>query len=81
MAKKEDPIEVTISPANNLDMRDMKAVAINALIFTAPALAVLFSLLAQGVPFSKAYPLALFSLYSLLADLFKKWKNPTIRMM
>jgi hypothetical protein len=44
----------------------------NLLKFTAPAFAVLFSLLAQGVPLEKAWPLLLYAVYGLMADYFKK---------
>jgi hypothetical protein len=47
----------------------------NMLLFTAPALVVLFSLLAQGVKLEKAYPVALLALYGVLADYFKKLKK------
>lgn len=45
---------------------------INLLKFTAPVLAVLFFQLSQGVEIKEALPLALFALYALLADYFKK---------
>jgi len=47
----------------------------NILYFTAPAVAILFSLLANGVEFRKAYPVAILALYGVLADYFKKLKK------
>jgi len=44
----------------------------NVLMFTAPALAIFFYQLSQGVELKKALWLAIFALYGLLADLFKK---------
>ena len=55
-----------------LNSNDWKKIGQNFLVFGAPALVALFSLLAQGVAFEKAYPVALFVLYQLLADTFKK---------
>ena len=47
----------------------------NILMFTAPALAVFFATLAQGVELKKAFPIALLALYGVLADYFKKIKK------
>lgn len=44
----------------------------NLIFFTAPAVAVLFGLMAQGVQFEKAWPVALLALYGAIADLAKK---------
>ena len=55
-----------------LNNEEFKKWALNLLKFTAPGLAVFFSLLAQGVPFEKAWPVALLVLWGLLADYFKK---------
>lgn len=44
----------------------------NILMFTAPVLAILFFQLSQGVEFKQAGLLALYALYALLADYFKK---------
>ena len=57
-----------------LDKKELGKWAKNLLLFTAPALAVLFFQLSQGVGFKEAWPLALFALYALLADYFKKLK-------
>ena len=46
----------------------------NLVKFTAPALAVFFSLLAKGVPFSKAWPVLVCAGWGLLADYLKKLK-------
>jgi hypothetical protein len=45
---------------------------VNLIKFTAPALAVLFFQLSQGVPIEAAAPLALYALYALAADYLKK---------
>jgi hypothetical protein len=55
-----------------LNQADVVKIGKNFLIFGAPALIALFSLLAQGVEFSKAYPVALFVLYQLIVDTLKK---------
>lgn len=44
----------------------------NLLKFTAPALAVLFFQLSQGVEWKVALPLALYTLYAVIADYLKK---------
>ena len=56
-----------------VSQEEVKAWAINLLKFTAPVLAIFFALLAQGVAFDKAYPVALFALYGALADWLKKF--------
>ena len=58
-----------------LNQEQTKKFLINLAVFSAPALAVFFALLAQGVPFDKAWPAALLVLYGLLADFFKKLKK------
>lgn len=50
----------------------LKKWGLNLLKFTAPVLAVLFFQLSQGVEWSKALPIALYALYAVLADYFKK---------
>lgn len=47
----------------------------NVAMFTMPTVAVLFGLMAQGVPFSKAWPVSLLALYGAIADLAKKWSS------
>ena len=44
----------------------------NLLMFTAPALAIFFYQLSKGVEIQDAMPVALFTLYALLFDYFKK---------
>jgi len=46
----------------------------NLLKFTAPVLAIFFLQLSQGVELRSAILIAIFALYGLLADLFKKLK-------
>ncbi len=58
----------------SLSKQDLTAWGKNLLMFTSPALVVLFTLLGNGVPFQKAYPVALLALYGAIADLIKKWK-------
>ncbi len=47
---------------------------VNALKFTAPALAIFFFQLSQGVDIKVAGGLAIFAFYGLIADLLKKMK-------
>ena len=61
-----------ISPKGKLNRRDLEKLFANFFLFVAPTLAIFFSLLAQGVPFNKAYPVALLALYQSGADFFKK---------
>jgi len=58
-----------------LSKKESKKWLSNILYFTAPAVAILFSLLANGVEFNKAYPVALLALYGVIADYFKKLKK------
>jgi len=51
---------------------EFKKWVVNLLKFTAPALAVLFFQLSQGVDWKAAAPLALYTLYALIADYLKK---------
>lgn len=60
------------SPKGKLNVEDIKKLGWNALVFSAPALAALFSLLAQGVSFKLAWPVALVIFWGLLADFLKK---------
>lgn len=59
----------------SLNKEDMRKWGTNLIVFTSPILVVLFTLLANGVPFSKAWPVALLAAYGALADLFKKWSG------
>ena len=58
-----------------LSKKESKKWLRNILYFTAPAVAILFSLLANGVELKKAYPVALLALYGVIADYFKKLKK------
>jgi hypothetical protein len=58
-----------------LNKEDLKAWGVNFIKFVAPTLVIFFSLMAQGVEFSKAYPVAVFALYQSLSDLFGKYKK------
>ncbi len=53
---------------------ELRKWARNVLMFSAPALAIFFFQLSQGVELKDAIPLALFVVYGLLADYFKKLK-------
>lgn len=57
----------------SLNRQDWQTWGRNLVMFTAPILAVLFSLLANGVPIEKAYPVAILAAYGAIADLLKKW--------
>lgn len=61
-----------ISPKGKLNKEDLSKLGLNIIVFTAPALSVLFYQLSQGAEFKVALPLALFVLYQLLADFTKK---------
>jgi len=50
----------------------LKKFAKNLLLFTAPALALFFGALSQGLTWKEASPVAIMALWGLLADLFKK---------
>lgn len=76
----QEKLTATVSVKNSLNKDDVVAWCKNILIFSSPVLAIFFGLLAQGVPVSKAWPVALYALYSILADLFKKWSGTTIRL-
>ena len=47
----------------------------NLVMFTAPALAIFFYQLSQGVEFKTASTLAILAFYGAAADLFRKWSN------
>ncbi len=64
-----------ISKAKSLNANAMELWCINFLKFSAPTFAIFFSLLAQGIPFEKAWPLAVFGFYQSLSDLFNKWSS------
>lgn len=55
-----------------LNKEDLKAWGLNFLKFVAPTLAIFFGLMANGVAFEKAWPIALFAIYQSLSDLFGK---------
>jgi hypothetical protein len=57
-----------------LDQDQLHKWAKNLLLFTAPALAIFFFQLSQGVNIKEALPLALFALYGLISDYLKKLK-------
>jgi len=57
-----------------LDKTELKKWSKNLALFTAPALAVFFFQLSQGVDLKTAWPLAVFVLWGLLFDYFKKLK-------
>lgn len=56
-----------------MNSEDWKKWGKNALIFSAPALVVFFSLLQQEVEIKKAFWVAMLVVYGLLADFFKKF--------
>lgn len=58
-----------------LDKEQLTKWGKNLLLFTAPALAIFFLQLSQGVEVKEALPLAMFALYGMLADYFKKLKG------
>ena len=55
-----------------LNQTDIIKIGKNFLVFGAPALAVFFGQLASGVELKKAFWLAMFVFYQLLADIFRK---------
>jgi len=57
-----------------LDKEQLQKWSRNLLVFSAPTLAIFFGLLAQGVEWKKAIPVALLSLYGATADYLKKLK-------
>jgi len=67
--------EKKVSPVGQLNSKDIKKIALNALMFSAPALAVFFAQLQLGVEFKDALLVAGLTLWGLLADFFKKLKN------
>lgn len=69
---------IVTSEARKLSKEDLKKWALNLVVFVSPTMIIFFELMAQGVEFSKAWPVAAFGLYQALADLFKKWKNEII---
>ena len=58
-----------------LNKEQTQKFAKNILLFTAPALAIFFLQLSQGVDFKVAGTVALLALWGLLADYFKKIKE------
>ena len=61
-----------ISPKGTLNVADLKALGINILKFTAPALVVFFLQMQMGVNFKEAGLVALLALYGIIADFLKK---------
>ena len=55
-----------------LDEEQLQKFGKNLLRFTAPCLVIFFGQLATGVHWRVALPLALYALYAILADYFKK---------
>ena len=68
--------EKRVSPVGQVNKADLFKWGQNLVVFSGPAMAAFFGLLAQGVPFNKAWPVALLILYQAVADLFKKFTNP-----
>mgnify|MGYP001599511339 CR=1 FL=1 len=64
-----------VSPKWKLNLADVQKLGMNFVVFTAPMAAAFFQLMANGVPFSKAWPIALVLTYQALADVFKKLKD------
>lgn len=69
---------VVTSEAHKLSKEDIKKWAMNLLVFVSPTLVIFFELMAKGVEFSKAWPVAAFALYQAFSDLFKKWQTPNV---
>ena len=67
--------EQKVSPVGKLNIADIKKILVNALVFSAPALAIFFAQLQQGVELKKALLVAALVLYGILADFFKKLRN------
>lgn len=67
--------EAKVAPVGQVNAEDIKKMAWNLLIFSAPATSVFFALLATGVPFSKAWPAAVLIFWGILADFLKKLKE------
>ena len=55
-----------------LNKKDLIKIGTNFLIFGAPALVIFFTQLANGVAVKEAFLVAMFVIYQLLADLFRK---------
>ena len=64
--------EAKISPKGKLNTADLKKLGLNLLKFVAPTLGVFFNLLAQGVPFEKAWVVAALGIYQAISDFFSK---------
>jgi hypothetical protein len=64
-----------VSPSGQVNKQDLRAWGMNMVVFSAPALAVFFGLLANGVALKTAMYSGLLVIYQLAADLFKKFKN------
>ena len=64
--------EAKVSPKGTLNAADLKALGSNIFRFSAPALGVFFAQLALKVEWKAASLVALYILYGLLSDYFKK---------
>lgn len=69
---------VTVSPKNTMTLEDWKAWGQNAFVFLIPVLIVFFTQLQQGVPPRAAGYLALVTLYGVVVDFMKKYKNERV---
>lgn len=67
--------EAKVAPVGKVNATDIRKMAMNVLIFTAPALTVFFAQLALKVPVRDAALVAVLALYGVLADFFKKLKE------
>jgi len=61
-----------IAPIGKVNDTDLKKMAKNLLIFTAPILVVFFGQLAAGVEWKAAGAVALLAVYGVIADFLKK---------
>jgi hypothetical protein len=64
-----------VSPVGQVNSEDLKKVLRNAVVFSAPALAVFFAQLQMGVELKEAALVAALVLYGIFADFFKKLQN------
>jgi len=69
--------EVIESKKGELSHRDLVQMGLNFIKFSGPALAIFFQLLANGVPLSKAWVVALYAFYQILSDFLNKWNSET----
>ena len=71
---------VTVSPANNLSLAELKKFGADFIIFIAPVLVVFFTQLSLGVDWKVAGSVAGIALYQSLANLFKRFKSVDVRL-